>query len=267
MDGYKGFDENLKCRGYQFEIGETYEESKAVLCQSGFHFCKYPLAVFDYYHPSDSRYCLIEADGQIESDDDGSKVCASRLKVGLEIGLPGLIKAAVEYIKENVDWKNSKKTNTGYQSAATNTGHRSAATNTGHQSAATNTGHRSAATNTGHQSAATNTGYQSAATNTGYRSAATNTGYQSAATNTGDRSAATVEGKESIACALGFESKARGKIGCWLVLAEWELNIDYSKTLIMVKAINVDGLKVKEDVFYKLRNGEAEEVEEEQNGH
>ena len=66
---------------------------------------------------------------------------------------------------------------------------------------------------------------------------------------------------------MGFESKARGKIGCWLVLAEWELNIDYSKTLIMVKAINVDGLKVKEDVFYKLRNGEAEEVEEEQNGH
>jgi hypothetical protein len=155
----------------------------------------------------------------------------------------------------------SAATNTGYQSAATNTGYQSAATNTGYQSAATNTGYQSAATNTGNRSAATNTGNQSAATNTGYQSAATNTGYQSAATNTGYQSAATVEGKESVAVSLGIEGKAKAKIGCFIVLAEWkeDKNSEWHRT--DVQSFLVDGKTVKEDIFYSLKKGKLIEVE------
>ena len=153
----------------------------------------------------------------------------------------------------------SAATNTGYQSAATNTGDRSAATNTGPQSAATNTGYRSAATNTGPQGAATNTGPQSAATNTGPQSAATNTGYQSAATNTGDRSAATNTGKEGCAISLGIEGRAKGAVGCWLTLAEWEDRSD-GWHRINVKTAQVDGKQIKPDIFYMLKSGEFVEA-------
>lgn len=94
----------------------------------------------------------------------------------------------------------------------------------------------------------------SAATNTGYRSAATNTGNYSAATNTGDRSAATVEGKNSFAIATGIGSKAKGKLGCYIAVAEWE-NINGEWQIKNFKAHKVDGKTIKEDTFYMLKNG------------
>jgi hypothetical protein len=92
--------------------------------------------------------------------------------------------------------------------------------------------------------------------NTGSCSAATNTGDQSAATNTGYRSAATVEGKESVAMAIGRNSKAKGSIGCFIVLAEWKEFEDETYHIVDVKSAKVDGAKIKPDTFYKLVNGE-----------
>ena len=155
----------------------------------------------------------------------------------------------------------SAATNTGDRSAATNTGDRSAATNTGNWSAATNTGRGSAATNTGNWSAATNTGNWSAATNTGARSAATNTGDRSAATNTGNWSAASVEGKDSIAIVTGKDSKAKGSLGCWIVLAEREDWNGETYPIKEVKAFKVDGKTIKENTYYKLIDGEPVEID------
>ena len=251
MKCFKGFDKDLKCRDFQYEIGKEYTEETADICNCGFHACEFPMDVFGYYHPSDSRYCEVELEENGQKSSDDSKRVGKKISVKAEIGIAGIIKAGVEYIKEQVNWEDDKATNTGYQSAATNTGDRSAATNTGNQSAATNTGDRSAATNTG---------YQSAATNTGDRSAATNTGDQSAATNTGDQSAAIVEGKESIALATGIDSKAKGKIGCFIVLAEWK-EIDNEYHLVYVKSAKVDGKNIKEDTFYMLKDGKFVEVD------
>ena len=252
MKLYKGFDKNLKCRGFQYEIGKEYEEDSAELCSSGFHACENPLDVFDYYPPADSRYCEVELEDVSEEKSDDSKRCGKRIKIGAEIGIKGIVDAFVKFTLERADWSAKRATNTGDRSAATNTGDRSAATNTGYQSAATNTGD---------QSAATSTGYRSAATNTGDRSAATNTGYRSAATNTGDRSAATVEGEESIAIATGIESKARGALGCYIVLAEWEQDENCDWHIKTVKAHKVDGETVKPNTFYKLKDGKFTEAE------
>ena len=208
MKCYKGFDKKLKCRGFQYEIGKEYEEKDAKLCDSGFHACENPLDTFSYYPPADSRYCEVELDDVTKEEDSDSKRCGRRIKIGTELGIKGIVDAFIKLTFDKVDWENSKRTNTGSQSAATNTGDQSAATNTGNQSAATNTGNWSAATNTGYRSAATNTGSQSAATNTGERSAATNTGYRSAATNTGYRSAATNTGNQSAATNTGNWSAA-----------------------------------------------------------
>ena len=272
MKMYKGFDKDLKCRGFQYEIGKTYEEPTADLCKSGFHACEYPLDVFGYYAPGAmSRYCEVDLDElSVERSSDDSKCCGKKIAVKAEIGIAGLVKASVDYVMEHID--SSKKesntgdysasTNTGFRSASTNTGFCSASTNTGFCSASTNTGFRSASTNTGDRSASTNTGDRSASTNTGDYSASTNTGDRSASTNTGDYSASTVEGAESVAAALGIEGKARGALGCWIVLAEWSKDKENDWHRKDVKCFKVDGETVKPDTFYTLKNGELVEVSE-----
>ena len=213
MKLYKGFDKDLKCRDYQFEVGKEYEEEKADICNCGFHACENPLDVFGYYPPADSRYCEVDLDVNDQKSDDSKRV-GKHIKINAEIGLPGLIKAGVEYTKDQVDWEHAKVSNTGDRSAATNTGK---------------------------------------------RSAATNTGYLSAATNTGDQSAATVTGKESVAMAVGYDSKAKGALGCYIVLAEWK-QIDGEYHIVDVQSAKVDGETVKADTFYKLVNGKFVEV-------
>ena len=242
IHGFKGFDKDMKCRGFQFEEGKEYETDRAKACGSGFHACEYPLDVFCYYKPGMSVYHIVEQSGRIDRNDGDSKVASTKIKIGAEIDIVGMVKAGVKFILDKVDFTNTP------------------ATNTGDRSAATNTGNRSAATNTGDESAATNTGDQSAATNTGNRSAATNTGYQSAATNTGNRSAATVEGKESIACGLGIKNKAMGKLGCWIVLSEWKKLKD-GWHIIDIQSAQIDGKKIKADTFYELVNGKFTECE------
>ena len=239
MKCYKGFDKDLKCRGFQYEIGKEYEENTADICHKGFHACENPMDVFGYYTPADSRYCEVDLDTNEQTGEDSKRV-GKKIKIETEIGLSGLIQAGVKFILEKVDFKSAKESNTGYQSAATNTGN------------------QSAATNTGNRSAATNTGYQSAATNTGYRSAATNTGDWSAATNTGNQSAATVGGAENIAVVTGYGSKAKGAVGCWLVLTER----DEKMHILGVQAVCVDGETIKADTFYMLKNGAIIEVDE-----
>ena len=261
IHAYKGFDKDLKCRGFAYEIGKDYKQDGDIkCCENGFHACEFPLDVFRYYTPGEnSRYCTVTQSGVTDKEVGDSKVASSKIHIETEIGLDGIIKAGVKFILDKVNWKNQKESNTGDYSAATNTGDFSSATNTGDYSAATNTGYQSAATNTGDRSAATNTGNGSAATNTGYRSAATNTGEYSAATNTGYRSAAKVSGKESIAIVTGKDSKAAGDLGDWIVLTERGLWNGETYPIKEVKAFKVDGEKIKADTFYELVNGEPVE--------
>ncbi len=207
---FKGFNKDLKCRGFQFAIGETFHhDGKVEACGSGFHACECPFDVFSYYPPAESRYAETISFGITDSEEGGdTKIASSSITIKDELTLPQFIQRGIEWIWSKIDKSLEQQIMCGNRSAATNTGYQSAATNTGDRSAATNTGNRSAATNTGDWSAATNTGYQSAATNTGNRSAATNTGDWSAATNTGDRSAATNTGDRSAATNTGYQSAA-----------------------------------------------------------
>ena len=158
---------------------------------------------------------------------------------------------------------------TGGRGAASATGDRGAASATGDQGAASATGYQGAASATGYQGAASATGDRGAASATGYRGAASATGYRGAASATGDRGAASATGyqgaasatgKESIALAAGKDCKAKGALGCWIVLAErgeWDGN---TYPIVSVKAFKVDGKSVKADTFYTLVNGEAVEA-------
>ncbi|EGO1978205.1 hypothetical protein I3G74_002325 [Salmonella enterica] len=291
---FKGFNKDLKCRDFQFEIGKTFHhDGKVEACGSGFHACECPFDVFSYYPPAESRYAETISFGVTDREEEGdTKIASASITIKAELTLPQFIQRGIEWIWSKIDnsleqqimsgyrsaatntgnqsaatntGNQSAATNTGYRSAATNTGDQSAATNTGNQSAATNTGYRSAATNTGDRSAATNTGDQSAATNTGYRSAATNTGYRSAATNTGDQSAATntgyqsaaeVSGSQSVAASLGIKGKSRASEGGAIVLCYRDKNGE----LIHIRASKVGENGIMPNTWYQL-NEDGEFVE------
>ncbi|EEJ1803254.1 hypothetical protein XR93_003828 [Salmonella enterica subsp. enterica serovar Pomona] len=256
---FKGFNKELKCRDFQFEIGKTFHhDGKVEACGSGFHACECPFDVFSYYSPADSRFAETISFGITDREEDGdTKIASASITIKAELTLPQFIQRGIEWIWSKIDksleqqimcGNRSAATNTGNRSAATNTGDCSAATNTGNWSAATNTGNRSAATNTGDCSAATNTGDCSAATNTGNRSAATNTGDCSAATNTGNRSAAEVSGSQSVAAAFGIEGKARASEGGAIVLCYR----DEDDELIHIRASKVGENGIMPNTWYQL---------------
>nr|EIU2568415.1 hypothetical protein [Pseudomonas aeruginosa]EKG7550715.1 hypothetical protein [Pseudomonas aeruginosa] len=227
VTAYKGFKQDLTCRGYQFEIGGTYKhEGEVEACASGFHSCEYPLDVFGYYAPGESRFAIVKASGQLSRHDDDSKIASATLVVEAEISMPTMISRALDWIMSKVD-KSVEQTVVG-----------------------------ETASNTGYQSAASNTGNRSAASNTGNRSAASNTGNRSAASNTGDYSAAEVSGKESVAASLGIEGRARASAGSAIVLC----HRDDEGRLIHIRASKVGENGVEPDTWYQL-NAEGEFVE------
>ena len=218
MKMYKGFDKDLKCRDFQYELGKAYEEPTAELCEKGFHACEYPLDVFGYYAPGDmSRYCEVDLDDVSDKkSNEDSKCCGRKIAVKAEIGIAGLVKAAVEYTMEKAISENSEHA----------------------------------------------TGLRGAASATGWQGAASATGERGAASATGTQGAASATGTESVAAALGIDSKAKGALGCWIVIAEWERDEEFNWHRKDVKCFKVDGESVKPDIWYKLKNGELVEVPE-----
>ena len=125
IKSFKGFDKDLSCRGFKYELGKTYEEESAKACNRGFHACTQPIDVFSYYAPgTQSRYCEVEQSGEISHGKDDSKVASSRIKIGAEIGIPGIVKAQIEYVKKHTTTEHTdpERATAGYAGAATSHG-------------------------------------------------------------------------------------------------------------------------------------------------
>ena len=243
IKAYKAFDKDLSCRGFKYKVGKEYEETGDIkACEKGFHACPYPLDVFGYYAPAGSRFCEVEQSGKID-DSESDKVCSSKIRIGAELDIRGLVKAAVSYVKERCtnecNAKPGKPATAGNYGAAT-AGDSGAAT-AGNYGAAT-AGDRGAAT-------------------AGNRGAAT-AGNGGAAT-AGDSGAATARGKAStgsngLSVARGKNVQVKGGIGAILVIAEER---DDTYDIVDWKAVAVDGEVVKADTWYRLENGELVEVD------
>ena len=227
IKAYKAFDKDLSCRGFKYEVGKEYEETGDIkACEKGFHACPYPLDVFGYYAPAGSRFCEVEQSGKID-DSESDKVCSSKIRIGAELDIRGLVKAAVSFVKERCT--NECNAEPGKPATAGDSG-------------AATAGDRGAAT-AGDYGAAT----------AGYRGAAT----------AGDRGAATARGKAStgsngLSVARGNNVQVKGGIGAILVIAE-EREDTYD--IVDWKAVLVDGEVVKADTWYRLENGELVEVD------
>ena len=295
MKVYKATDKDMKCRGFQYELGKTEEvDGDAKLCERGLNACEMPLDVLGYYAPGDgSRY--FEADLEDVSDEkrsDDTKRVGKKLTLSAEIGIPGLVKAQVEYVKAQCDFDNAinkadaenKNHATGWSGAASATGNRGAASATGERGAASATGwsgaasatgwsgaasatgwmgaasatgERGAASATGNRGAASATGESGAASATGNRGAASATGERGAASATGERGAASATGKDCVAMTTGFYGRVMGDLGNAIVCVERNANGDISTILAGI----VDGETLKPGVWYTVKDGQWSEVQ------
>ena len=183
MKAYTGFDKDLKCRGFQYEVGKEYEEENASLCKKGFRACENPLDTFRYYAPTDSRYCEVEIEDNGERSSDDSKVCGKHIRIGAEIGLKGVINAGVRFVFDKCE------------SAA-------------EECASGWSGNAAASGESGNAAAS------------GWRGNAAASGESGTAAVTGWHGKASAIGKQCVAVAWGADSVARGTMGNWIVVSE-----------------------------------------------
>ncbi|EBN3201861.1 hypothetical protein DP516_16185 [Salmonella enterica] len=139
---FKGFNKNLKCRDFQFEIGKTFHhDGKVEACGSGFHACECPFDVFSYYPPSESRYAEAISFGVTDREEGGdTKIASASITIKAELTLPQFIQRGIEWIWSKIDKSLEQQIMTGDRSAATNTGDWSAAEVSGSQSVAASLG-------------------------------------------------------------------------------------------------------------------------------
>ena len=229
IKSYKGFHKDMTCRDFQYKEGGEYEEKRADVCNSGFHACEYPLDCFYYYSPNCSVYREVEQEGEFSKRNNGdSKIASTKIKIGAQINIAGLVKAAIEYTTERVKKEANADESHGASSATGNFGASSA------------------------------TGYKGASSATGDKGASSATGYKGASSATDP---------ESIAVAWGYHGKARGVKGAYLVLADWEGDEKYyweqdKWRLKGAEMVRVDGEKIKENIWYTMVNGKVVEVED-----
>ena len=204
---YKGFDENLCCRGFQYEIGKEYvHEGEIECCESGFHACTNPFDVLDYYEADGkNRYCEVEQSGMIKTGNGDSKQASSKIMIKAEIGMAGLFKAGIEWIKE--------KTNPVPIIAETKDKNDNSS------------------------------------------------GDSAQIGSSGDYAKIESTGEYSVICCAGNNSMAKAKKGSWITLSEWKYSEEKKRNIpVCVKTEYVDGERIKEDTWYRLVDGEFQEV-------
>ena len=239
MKAYKGFDKDLKCRGFQYELGREYQETEALLCRKGFHACENPLDTFRYYPPTDSRYCEVEIADNGPRNSDDAKVCGEKIKIGAEIGLDGVIKDGVQFILEMC--KGSAEDH---------------ASGTSGNAAASGVRGNAAASGENGNAAASGVWGNAAASGVWGNAAAS--GASGTATVTGRDGRASAIGGQCIAVAWGQDSLAKGTLGNWIVVSERGDSGD----IVDAKLARVDGETIRADTWYTLRRGEIVEVAE-----
>lgn len=218
--GFKGFNKDLMCMGFQYEVGKEYECEKAVVCEEGFHFCENPIAVLGYYRPSDSkgisRYCEVEGSGEFDRNYTGDKICCTKIKIVRELTIQELIEECLKYCEENVDREqavvsdeNESTANNKYNNSTTvNNGHCSVANNTGNYAVAKNTGMASIASALGAFSLANSIGKFSIAVASSFGSVANSSGVSSMAVSFSDCSVTATSSENSVSINIGDGSCA-----------------------------------------------------------
>ena len=231
MKGFKGFEKDFSCKGKQYEENTTYEEHGVGCCHKGvMHFCEDPWEVLNHYDLVDdngnfSEFAEVEALGQVWND--GEKRATNKIHIGAKLGLKGFLKACIDFTLEK----------TKYESNGTNL--------------------------SGDYAQIGSSGNSAKIGSSGNYAKIGSSGYSAQIGSSGDFAQINSTGEDAVIMCAGSRSKAKGKKGSWITLAEWVKDEEKGRYVpICVKTERVDGEKIKEDTYYTLKNGEFSEVEE-----
>ncbi len=249
IKSYKGFDKNLKCRDFQYEIGKEYEmDGEIKVCSRGFHACESPLEVFDYYPMIGSRFCEVEQDGNISKEDRGTKICSSKIKIKAELKLADMINLGVEWLEEITSpekIKTSIKDNS-----------------SGDDAKIGSSGYGAKIGSSGYGAKIGSSGNYAQIGSSGNYAQIGSSGYGAKIGSSGDDAKIDSTGEGCVIMCAGINSVAKASKGSWITLSEWSYSDKKKRYIpVCVKTEFVDGEKIKADTYYKLAGGVFKEIQ------
>ena len=224
ITSYKAFDKNMQCRGFQYEVGKEYEmDGEIKCCNRGFHACKSPMEVWDYYDMLNSRYAEVEQSGKIEKEENSTKVCSSRIKIKAELKLADIINIGVEWLKDITSPSKVKA-----DGVLNDNGNR-----------------------------------RKQIGSSGNYAQIGSSGNSAKIGSSGNSAQIGSTGEDSVIMCAGNSSIAKAKVGSWITLAEWKWSDEKKRDVpVYVKTEYVDGENIKADTWYQLKNRKFVEVTE-----
>ena len=224
ITSYKGFDKNMECRGFKYEVGKEYEmDGEIKCCNRGFHACKSPIEVWDYYDMLNSRFAEVEQSGKIDEEEKSTKICSSRIKIKAELKLADIINIGVEWLK---DITSPSKVKT--DGELNDNGYRRKQIGSSGNSAKIGS-----------------------------------SGYSAKIGSSGNYAKIDSTGEDSVIMCAGNSSIAKAKVGSWITLTEWKWSDEKKHNVpVCVKNEYVDGEDIKADTWYQLKNGKFVEANE-----
>ena len=233
ITSYKAFDKNMKCRGFQYEVGKEYEmDGEIKCCNRGFHACKSPIEVWAYYDMLNSRFAEVEQSGKIDKEEKSTKVCSSHIKIKAELKLADIINVGVEWLKDITSPSKIKMDEALNDNGDIN----------------------KKIGSSGHSAQIGSSGDYAQIGSSGDYAQIGSSGYSAKIDSTGE---------DSVIMCAGDSSKAKAKAGSWITLAEWELSDEKKHYVpVCVKTEYVDGENIKADTWYQLKNRKFVEVNE-----
>ena len=259
ITSYKAFDKNMQCRNFQYEVGKEYEmDGEIKCCNRGFHACKSPMEVWDYYDILNSRYAEVEQSGKIDEEENSTKVCSSHIKIKAELKLADIIKVGVEWLK---DITSPSKVNA--DGALNDNGDRKKQIGSiGYYAQIGSSGDYAQIGSSGYSAKIVSSGNYAQIGSSGDYAKIGSSGDYAQIGSSGNSAQIGSTGEDSVIMCAGNSSIAKAKVGSWITLAEWKWSYEKNHNVpVCVKTEYVDGDNIKADTWYQLRNGKFVEVQ------
>ena len=296
ITSYKGFDKDMQCRGFQYEVGKEYNmDGEIKCCNRGFHACKSPLEVWDYYDMLNSRFAEVEQSGKIDEEEKSTKVCSSHIKIKAELKLTDIINIGIEWLKDVTSPSNAKTDgelndngdrkkqigSSGYSAKIGSSGdyaqigssgdyaqigssgYYAQIGSSGDYAKIGSSGYSAQIGSSGDYAQIGSSGYSAQIGSSGDYAQIGSSGYSAQIGSSGDYAKIGSTGEDSVIMCAGNSSRVKAKVGSWITLAEWKWSDEKKRDVpVCVKTEYVDGENIKADTWYQLKNGKFVEVAE-----
>jgi hypothetical protein len=286
--GFKGFDPGMKCRDKQYAENTVFEEKGGDICGEGvIHFCENPLDVLNYYPVVNSNgefneFAEVKALARTQSVE--GKSATTKLKIGLKLDLKGFIDAVVQFSFKKLYKQFSSaalsrlassepdsqlvssgdcsySASSGYNSKLVSSGAGSQLASSGSWSQLVSSGDRSWLATSGNHNQLVSSGDRSQLASSGNHNQLVSSGDRSRLASSGDYNDISATGIHSVIASTGIRGRVRGALGCFIACAEWQ-DIEGVPTPVSFPSAQVDGVNIKADTWYTVRDGKFVEVQD-----